>query len=238
MNPVSLAEVLSRADVWRGGAVAPVAEAGLGSGFAALDAVLPGGGWPSGALVELLLAGGGFGELSLLLPALAVITRRGGWVAAIQPPQSSQCLHAPAWQAAGVDLARLVVVEPSGADVLWAGQQILQAGSIEALLAWLPAGTPTQALRRLQLAAESGGRTAFVFRPAACAGLSSPAPLRLALTAREGCLAVQVIKRRGAPLAAPVYLAVPRPVDVSRHALVGPQLSAPAAGSPFRPALV
>ena len=40
------------------------------SGFAELDARLPGGGWPVGAICELLLETMGIGELGLLVPAL------------------------------------------------------------------------------------------------------------------------------------------------------------------------
>jgi len=47
------------------------------TGFEALDAQLPGGGWPHGVLTELLLAQPGIGELRLLAPALAVIGASG-----------------------------------------------------------------------------------------------------------------------------------------------------------------
>ena len=57
--------------LWRADEVIE-AEAGstVASGFAAIDAVLPGGGWPQGQLVELLVDSPGLGELSLLAPAL------------------------------------------------------------------------------------------------------------------------------------------------------------------------
>ena len=64
----ALADVLSRSDVWRGDSLARAALPGVPSGFAALDAELPGGGWPRGGLVELLPARQGIGELSLLMP--------------------------------------------------------------------------------------------------------------------------------------------------------------------------
>jgi len=43
----------------------------VSSGFPELDAGLPGGGWPAGALTEILPAHEGIGELRLLGPALA-----------------------------------------------------------------------------------------------------------------------------------------------------------------------
>jgi protein ImuA len=51
-------------------------QAVLASGHAALDAQLPGGGWPVGALTELLLPHPGVGELRLLAPALAALQRQ------------------------------------------------------------------------------------------------------------------------------------------------------------------
>ncbi|MGA2025233.1 MAG: hypothetical protein ABSH23_10795, partial [Steroidobacteraceae bacterium] len=56
------------------------------SGFAQLDANLPGGGWPMGAIAELMPAAMGIGELSLLLPALSGLTRAGRCIAWIAPP--------------------------------------------------------------------------------------------------------------------------------------------------------
>ena len=71
MNAVSLAEVLTRPDVWRGDQLASAKVPTVASGFAPLDAELPGGGWARGALTEVLADGAGQGECSLLLPALA-----------------------------------------------------------------------------------------------------------------------------------------------------------------------
>ena len=51
------------------------------SGFAALDAELPGGGWPRRVLSELLLPHPGVGEIRLLAPALVAVAAEppGGW---------------------------------------------------------------------------------------------------------------------------------------------------------------
>src|SRR6185295_12558592 len=72
----SLQNLLQRQAVWRGGAVEAAAPA-IPTGFAALDAELPGGGWPAGGLVEVFGLSEGFGELQLVLPALAALTARG-----------------------------------------------------------------------------------------------------------------------------------------------------------------
>jgi hypothetical protein len=205
----ALAEILVRSDVWRGDRFAPAPRPVVASGFPALDRELPGGGWPRGALTELLLDGGGLGELSLLLPALAGVRAGGGWSLLVAPPGP---LHAPAWAAGGADLARLAVVSPaSPRDALWAMEQALASGAPAAVLGW--AGhADARALRRLQVAAVAGGGLAFLFRPARAAAEASAAPLRLQLAATaDGRLAVRLLKRRGPPLAAPLALAVPRP---------------------------
>jgi protein ImuA len=53
--------LLQHPALWRGRGAAP--QAGYSTGFDALDAVLPGGGWPKHGLVEILTASSGSGEL-------------------------------------------------------------------------------------------------------------------------------------------------------------------------------
>lgn len=103
MNP-ALAQVLERSDIRRGDGFAVAPAPTLASGFPRLDAELPGGGWPRGALTELLPEGEGIGELDLLLPALAALTAAGQTVVLVAPPHAA---HAPAWAAAGIRLDRL-----------------------------------------------------------------------------------------------------------------------------------
>lgn len=206
----ALAEVLARPDIWRGDRCASAPLPAVASGFAALDAELPGGGWPRGALTELLVEGSGLGEVSLLMPALRRLREEGGWSLLVAPPHP---LHAPAWAAAGVDLAHLVVVSPaSERDALWALEQALVSGAPKLVLGW--AGhADARALRRLQVAAAAGDAPAFLFRPLRCAAEASPAPLRLTLEAGTGDdLSVHIFKRRGPPLSAPLALTLPRPL--------------------------
>jgi hypothetical protein len=210
----SLAEILVRPDIWRGVlACAPLPA--VSSGFAALDAELPGGGWPRGALAELLVDGAGQGEMSLLIPALANVRETGGWSLLVAPPYP---LHAPAWMAAGVDLARLAVVSPaSERDALWAMEQALASGAPRAVVGWA-SHADARALRRLQVAAVAGGALAFLYRPVRAAATASAAPLRLRLTGTgEGGLSVHILKRRGPPATGPVSLALSRPARPRRH---------------------
>jgi cell division inhibitor SulA/protein ImuA len=224
---ISLEQILQRQAVWRGGAAA----AGLPAaptGFAALDAELPGGGWPAGGLVEVLCRSEGVGELQVALPALAALTSAGRRIAWLAPPHLP---YAPALRAAGVRLDCLTVVRaPGRRDALWAAEQALRAGTFHALLLWLPRASYPE-LRRLAVAAQAGPGFALAFRPPEAAGESSPAVLRLALEARERQLAIRILKRRGQPLAAPFPLSIERPV----HALGRAPLSAtPAPGARAR----
>ena len=71
-RPASAApEALGGGAVWRADELARNTGATRPTGHAALDAVLPGGGWPVGALVEVLQPQAGQGEWRLLAPALA-----------------------------------------------------------------------------------------------------------------------------------------------------------------------
>jgi hypothetical protein len=210
------------AHLWRADEIAPAAgrDATVASGFAALDAELPGGGWPQGQLVELLLDAPGIGELSLLAPALARCTqdaRACVWVLPCERAASTALPtlpYPPALAAAGVDLARALFVQPeTPREAFWAIEQSLRAAHLGALLAWLPPTTSSRegefrALRRLQLLAGRQQALVFLLRDARALHAPSPAALRLQLAARDGELAVTILKRRGRPLLDPVALQV------------------------------
>lgn len=215
----ALDAVLLRHPVWRGGSLAAPTVPAVPSGCAALDHELPGGGWPAGTLSEFLCARQGVGELQLVLPALAALSRAGGRIAWLAPPHLP---YAPALAAAGLRLEFLTVVRaPGRRDALWAAEQVLRAATCRALLLWLPRASYAE-MRRLALAAEAGKALAFLFRPPQAAQEPSPAPLRLALEADGGQLAVRVLKRRGAQLAAPLRIPIPRPVHAVGGALLSP----------------
>jgi len=192
----ALAELLRHPALWRGGdAGAPET---VPTGFRALDARLPGGGWPLATLIELLVPAAGIGEVRLLLPALKRLTTATGeeprWVAWLAPPHLP---YAPALADAGLDPARMLMVRPrAGSDRLWAMEQALRSGACAAVLGWAGAADDA-ALRRLKLAAEEGRTPAFLLRPAAHRGSGSPAALRLALVARDFGLDVEILKSRG-----------------------------------------
>jgi hypothetical protein len=189
-----LQELLAHPSVWRGRSRAAVQT--LSTGFAALDAGLPGGGWPRHGLVEILTSHPGVGELYLLLPALAALSRfdPARWCTWVSPPHVP---YAPALEAHGVALDRMLVVQTH--LPLWAHEQALRSGACELALAWLPRVSP-RALRRLQLAAEQGRALGVLYRSRRFAQEASPAMLRLLLEpledGRPGAR-VSLLKSRG-----------------------------------------
>jgi len=223
-HPVALADVLDRPDIWRGDALSCAAVRAVASGFLALDAELPGGGWPTGALTEILPAHEGIGELRLLGPALARVREPLAWIA---PPHLP---YAPALAAAGIDPTKLVIVRAaSEKDALWAAEQALRSNACGAVLVW-PRRARYAELRRLQIAAEGARALGFVFRPREAARESSPAPLRVAVETDRGGLALRLLKRRGGPLASLILLAPMPPAARHRQSHVDrPSLPAPAA---------
>jgi len=199
--------VLRNPAIWRGDQYAKVMVESIPTGFAELDAQLPGGGWPRAALTELLTNHRGIGELRLLIPALARLSLDDKWLVLVAPPHRP---FAPGFESLGVNLARLVVVETrSEAESLWATERCLRSGSCAAVLAW-PGSGPRTPLRRLQLAAEEGKSLGVVFGSTRNAAHPSPAPLRIQLAASRGRLELQILKRRGGGWAPPLLLDVQR----------------------------
>ena len=232
------AELERHPGIWRGNELARSACPGVASGFAPLDAELPGGGWPCGALTEILPQHEGIGELRILGPALARLAAQGKFIAWIAPPYLP---YAPALAAAGIDLARVVIVKTTrDGDSLWAAEQALRSAACGGVLAW-PRDIRYTQLRRLQLAAEGGRCLAVLFRPTQTAREPSPAVLRIALATSAGGLALSILKRRGAPLSRPILLpalSAPQaaansspPLRFDAHVVDSPASAAAAAGS-------
>ena len=218
--------------VWRAQEMAHASVAALPTGFAALDAQLPGGGWPAAGLVELLqaqggakgLGPGGQHDFQVLLPALAALLGQhkgplvlvgAPWVcgASLALPQGGRgqlMPFTPALAAQGLPPERLLQVQAATpAALLWACEQALRCADVPAVLAWLPRAQP-EALRRLHVGAMEHGKPLWVLRPQAARQASSAAPLRLllgnALVDGVDMLQVQVLKRRGPPLEQALHL--------------------------------
>lgn len=195
--------------VWHADALGAGSQPAQPTGFALLDAQLPGGGWPVGALSEVLQPMAGLHEWQLVLPALAqAAARRVGCVVVVAPPCEP---FGPALKAQGLLAERLCVVRADNAKAaLWAAEQALRCREVLAVMAWLPQAQ-SAALRRLQLAAAQQQQLLWVFRPASAAPQASPALLRLQVQGLDlpGChprlaqvLAAQAERRRAAQVVA------------------------------------
>src|SRR5450631_4896267 len=198
-SAVALAGILADARVWKlKDASAAPSRPVWSTGRSALDARLPGGGWPTASLVEVLLETTGLGEVQLFLPALVKCQQRIDgevpWLVWIAPPHEP---YAPALAKYGIELSRLLVVRPASAtEALWAAEQALSSGVCAAVLLWLQ-GTDDRWLRRLKLAAEAGGALCVLFRPERHRFESSPANLRLSLSRGEQEARVDLLKVQG-----------------------------------------
>ncbi len=197
-----LETLLRHPSLWRGRGAA-IAE-GLRTGFPALDAVLPGGGWPRQGLVEIITTGSGHGELALWMPLLRQLTQAedARCCAVIAPPFE---LFAPAWRAAGVRLDRLLIAQAP--ESLWALEQSLLSGVCAIGFAWQERASMTE-LRRLALAAERGAALCVLIRPLRAAVEPSVASLRLLARRTATRLRLELIKGRGV---APRSIELPLP---------------------------
>ena len=135
-------------------------------GLAAVDRVLPGGGLARGALHEILGAGGDEEDGALAAAFAASIVARlalagdGVVLWCLARPD----LYGPGLAAQGLDPARLVLVRTArDIEILWAMEEGLRTSGVAAMVGEI--GTlPDVASRRLQLAAERSGITAFALR--------------------------------------------------------------------------
>jgi protein ImuA len=207
--------------IWQGNQLARAGERTVPSGHAALDALLPGAGWPAGSLTELLVEQGGIGEMRLVAPALRTLTAQAGrHVLLVAPPWRP---YACAFEAWGIALERLIWVRASEDEAPWAAEQALKQDGIGAVLLWQPKAR-ADALRRLQVAAQESQALAFLMRPPAARSQSSPAPLRMVCTPvpppedtrlnrrqwmQLAAVSVDIFKRRGPPPAQPLVITLP-----------------------------
>lgn len=224
----SHAALLADARLWRASSLGACTSPCASSGFAALDAELPGGGWPTHMLSEILQAQPGCCEWRLLGPALGPLLRGAGasegsgspagrrrGAAAAAPPGGRQLLlinppqqpHLPGLRLHGIAPQQLVWIAPTqGVQALWAAEQAIKANAAAAVLAWLPEARPAQ-IRRLQAAALGSAAPVFLFRPLAAEAQSSAAPLRLVLSpGADWSLELRILKRRGPAHAQPLRL--------------------------------
>lgn len=208
--------------LWRASQLARGTTNCVDCGYPALNAQLPGGGWPRGTLVDLLVASSGIGEVRMLAPALKAVASKG--IVLLQPPQTPQAI---AFAAQGVPPASLIWLTPTKTgDALWAAEQVLRSGAVGALLFWIPHAR-NDSLRRLHLAAQSGETLFFLMRPLASAQDACPAPLRLSLQPARDAIEIGFVKRRGPARDTKLILPLAPPISFRRHAPTERKVPAP-----------
>ena len=186
--------LLQRSDLWLGQKAQRISAEP--TGHAALDALLPGGGWPRGAISEILLPRPGVGEWNLLLPALVRLSQAGRRIALVAPPHLP---YAPALAGAGIALDRCWIVQPeSAADGIWTIEQLLRSSALGAVVGWCEAADE-RVQRRLQLAAEQAGSgpLGLLLRPPSAHRQPSVSALRLGLRPEAGGPRIDILKARG-----------------------------------------
>src|SRR3546814_13650453 len=83
-NDLSVAPQRIHPALWRASQLARMPGRCADTAFPALSAQLPGGGWPLGNLIELLIQQQGIGEMQLLRPALSDLSSRSIFL--VHPP--------------------------------------------------------------------------------------------------------------------------------------------------------
>src|SRR4051794_18367800 len=215
--PLSLAQVEARfkGRIWRGDALGSAADPVVSSGFHELDEALPGRGWPTRNLTELLLAAEGLGEISLLGPSLGQIACNERNILLVGTPYVP---YMYAWENLGIDSRRIVMARVhKPAERLWALEQGIRSAAFGAVIGWLSQASQ-QMTRRLQILARAAPSLVFLFRPESAQFEPSAAPLRVVLApAWPHALSVRVLKRRGVPAASPLHITLPqaRPFSTS-----------------------
>jgi len=169
--------------------------ASLRTGLPELDGLLPDGGLPLGSAVELC-GEPASGRTSLALRAIAAGHREGRLAAWVDGPGQ---LYAPAAQAQGVDLSRLLRVRPAEPEqLIWSAVQLARSGAFTCVvLDTEGAGLRPRAAdtKRLADAAFRGGCLLLWLTTPAHPGEGM---LRVSLAStREGLVAEVLRSRRG-----------------------------------------
>ena len=191
---MSIESCLNRRDIWRGNRSTITTRSVVPTGFDELDQCLPGGGWPLGAMTEVLVKDINHSPLWLIAPALSVLSKQARWQTWITPPHTP---FAPALNDNGIELSRILLVRPSRQqDALWAAEESLRSGGCSVVLFWTQhlGRTP---LRRLQLAAERSQTWMICFCTGPAVDPHTSAALRIQCQPDPDGIQLNILKCRG-----------------------------------------
>lgn len=147
--------------LWRGSQLACARRKTISTGYPDLDAQLPGQGWPTGALIEILSPQPGAGEIQLLKPALLALQDDRN-IILLNPPYIPYSLCLQQWLPATQHI--FWIRSDSNRNTLWAAEKILQHNTSAALLCWFDAAH-TAHVHRLHLAARQSSTLFSVSAP-------------------------------------------------------------------------
>lgn len=179
----------------------PSAQQCISTGLTSLDRILPGGGLPTGSLIEWISEDSGQAAASIALRSLCPMLSLPGCLTVIDERHD---FYAEAARAQGIPLSRILLVRPqrrtesasfvrsrfvrrtpvSESEALWALEQSARCPGVRAILCWLDRAT-SAVMRRLQLAIERSGVTLVLIRSASALSQASFADLRLHVQAAE-----------------------------------------------------
>ena len=195
----SINKLLQQTGLWRASRIDCDYKSTRGTGFQVLDEELPGGGWPSDGVTELLHDQYGIGEFRLLLPAITQLSQElTRWLLLVNPPYIP---YPPALAQSGIDLSKIIVSQPKTVkDYLWVLEKALASHSCSIVLCW-PGNIHEKQIRRLQVASKEGNCWAILFRAESVAAHPSPADLRIRLRPGDSrrdnrTLVARVLKRK------------------------------------------
>ena len=196
IDPRLQALLQSEPALWRGQQRHADHRAFQSTGYRALDAVLPGQGWPVAGVVEVVTRSDQAPPLQPFVPLMARCTQAGQTVLLVDPPPAL-VPFAPAWQQAGVVLSTLFTVQSqTRKQAWWVMETALRATACALVLIWPCArggrlGVAT--VRRWQVAAAAGSTLGVLFVPESMQGQASNVHLRLRMQGQQ----LTVLKARG-----------------------------------------
>lgn len=165
------------------------------TGMPALDELLPGGGWPKGGLVEIIVPDRCADASALVVPALARLGQQGRWIAMVTPPYQAR---RAVFMSPEINASRLLQVNPHpGRSGLWTMESMLRSGDCSAVLAWPVCETGLMD-KRLQKAAMTGKALCVLFRYGCVPAHNAGVDIRLKLEMNETGRSLYLLNSRGA----------------------------------------
>ena len=166
----------------------------MSTGIAALDALLPAGGWPKYGLVEINVQGVYTDPMDVLLPALSGLSREGRWLAMVTPPHYARArIHTDL----SMDTGNVLQINPhKGRSGLWTLESLMRAGHCRTVMAWPSCRTELMEMR-LARAATLGRSLGVLFHHGTPRAGTTGCAVRLSVERRTDSLAVFLIDNEG-----------------------------------------